>query len=98
MLTLARKTQTRKPGGLGALGLKQRVSSRALTQLAFPLMSREHAIEEADEETLLESPALPGTDAAALAAAVGAQQRSRRGGGGGSAAAVESSRGGGTGG
>ena len=63
LLNLARKTQARKPGGLGVLGLKQRVSSRMLTQLAFPLMSREHAIEEADEETLVESPQQPGAAA-----------------------------------
>ena len=52
LLTLARKTQGRKPDGLGVLGLKQRVSSRQLTQLAFPLMSREHAILESREEEL----------------------------------------------
>ena len=57
LLTLARKTQGRKPGGLGMLGLKQRVSSRTLTALAFPLMNQQNAIEEADEEALLESPA-----------------------------------------
>jgi hypothetical protein len=56
LLTLARKSQGRKPSGLGVLGLKQRTSSRALTQLAFPLMSQAHTIEEADEEGLLESP------------------------------------------
>ena len=56
LLRLARRSQGRKPGGLGVLGLKQRVSSRALTQLAFPLMNQEHVIEEADEESLLESP------------------------------------------
>ena len=56
LLHLARKTQGRKPGGLGVLGLKQRVSSRALAALAFPLMGRQHVIEEADEETLVESP------------------------------------------
>ena len=61
LLNLARKTQGRKPGGLGVLGLKQRVSSRALTQLAFPLMSQEHTIQETDEE-LLESPQAPGSD------------------------------------
>ena len=52
LLTLARKTQGRKPDGLGVLGLKQRLSSRQLTQLAFPLMSREHAIAEAADEEL----------------------------------------------
>uniref|UniRef100_A0A7S3FJY2 Glycoside hydrolase family 5 domain-containing protein n=1 Tax=Haptolina ericina TaxID=156174 RepID=A0A7S3FJY2_9EUKA len=50
LLHLARKSQGRKPGGLGVLGLKQRVSSRSLAQLAFPLMNPQHAIEEADEE------------------------------------------------
>ena len=102
LLTLARKTQGRKPDGLGVLGLKQRVSSRTLTQvravarlspascspaalarartpltpacappssvtqLAFPLMSREHAIAEADEEAMLgwQSPTAPGAAAA----------------------------------
>lgn len=62
LLNFARKTQGRKPGGTGVLGLKQRVSSRTLTQLAFPLMSREHAIvEETNEETILAqlSPILP---------------------------------------
>ena len=59
LLRLARRSQGRKPGGLGVLGLKQRVSSRTLTQLAFPLMNRAHVIEEADEESLLDSP--PGT-------------------------------------
>jgi len=52
LLTLARKTQGRKPGGLGPLGLKQRVSSRSLAQLAYPLMNAQHAIEEADEESM----------------------------------------------
>ena len=58
LLRLARRSQGRKPSGLGVLGLKQRVSSRTLTQLAFPLMDREHAIEEADEESFLESPTI----------------------------------------
>ena len=57
LLSLARKTQGRKPGGLGVLGLKQRVSSRQLAAMVFPLMSQKNAILEApDEEALLESP------------------------------------------
>ena len=64
LLRLARRSQGRKPGGLGVLGLKQRVSSRTLTQLAFPLMNRAHIIEEADEESLLDSP--PGASFARL--------------------------------
>jgi len=53
LLTLARKTQGRKPGGLGALGLKQRVSSRQLAALAFPLMSQQNKIEEAPDEEII---------------------------------------------
>ena len=52
LLRLARKTAGRKPGGIGLLGLRHRVSSRSLAQLAFPLMSARHAIrEELDEES-----------------------------------------------
>mmetsp|Transcript_52623 Transcript_52623/g.87384 ORF Transcript_52623/g.87384 Transcript_52623/m.87384 type:complete len:653 (+) Transcript_52623:97-2055(+) len=51
LLVLARKSQGRKPGGLGPLGLKQRVSSRSLAQLAYPLMSAQHAIDEVDEDS-----------------------------------------------
>ena len=51
-LAVARKTAGRKPGGIGLLGLRHRVSSRSLAQLAFPLMSARHAIrEELDEES-----------------------------------------------
>mmetsp|Transcript_42693 Transcript_42693/g.106257 ORF Transcript_42693/g.106257 Transcript_42693/m.106257 type:complete len:643 (+) Transcript_42693:162-2090(+) len=50
LLHLARKSQGRKPSGLGVLGLKQRVSSRSLAQLAFPLMNPQHTIVEADED------------------------------------------------
>jgi len=50
LLHLARKSQGRKPGGLGVLGLKQRVSSRSLAQLAFPLMNPQNTIQEADED------------------------------------------------
>jgi len=50
LLNLARKSQGRKPGGLGVLGLKQRVSSRSLAQLAFPLMNPQNTIQEADED------------------------------------------------
>ena len=50
LLNLARKSQGRKPGGLGVLGLKQRVSSRSLAQLAFPLMNPQHCIQEVDED------------------------------------------------
>ena len=46
------------------LGLKQRVSSRSLAQLAFPLMNPQHTIHEAEEdsESLL-SDSLLGADA-----------------------------------
>lgn len=50
LLHLARKSQGRKPGGLGPLGLKTRLSSRRVVQLTYPLMSAQHVIEEADEE------------------------------------------------
>ena len=50
LLHLARKSQGRKPGGLGPLGLRTRVSSRRVVQLTYPLMSAQHAIEEADED------------------------------------------------
>ena len=36
----------REPGGLGVLGLKQRVSSRMHARLAFPLMNDHHSIKE----------------------------------------------------
>ena len=47
LLTLARKSQTRKPGGLGPLGLKHRVSSRSLVQYTHPLMAADQTIVEA---------------------------------------------------
>ena len=76
LLTIARKSQGRRPGGLGVLGLKQRVSSRTLTALAFPLMHHQNAIKEASDEESHDgsTPQLPMTflsrnDAAAAAAA-----------------------------
>ena len=59
LLLLAKRSQGRR-AGLGVLGLKQRVSSRSLAQLAFPLMSAKHAITEADDEDML----MPGESAA----------------------------------
>jgi len=53
LLLLARRSQGHRRAGLGVLGLKTRVSSRSLAQLAFPLMSAQHAITEADEEGLM---------------------------------------------
>mmetsp|Transcript_40256 Transcript_40256/g.131531 ORF Transcript_40256/g.131531 Transcript_40256/m.131531 type:complete len:712 (-) Transcript_40256:230-2365(-) len=52
LLTLARKSQTRKPGGLGPLGLKHRVSSRSLVQYTHPLMAADQTIVEVDEEAV----------------------------------------------
>ena len=75
LLTIARKSQGRRPGGLGVLGLKQRVSSRTLTTLAFPLMHHQNAIKEASDEESLDgsTPQPPVTflsrNAAAAAAA-----------------------------
>ena len=58
---------------MGVLGLKQRVSSRTLTALAFPLMSQQNAIKEVpDEEALLESPSLGIISRSAAAAAAAA--------------------------
>ena len=53
LLLLAKRSQGHRRAGLGVLGLKQRVSSRSLAQLAFPLMSAQHAITEADEDLLM---------------------------------------------
>jgi hypothetical protein len=53
LLLLAKRSQGHRRAGLGVLGLKQRVSSRSLAQLAFPLMSAQHAITEADEDMLM---------------------------------------------
>jgi len=53
LLLLAKRSQGHRRAGLGVLGLKQRVSSRSLAQLAFPLMSAQHAITEADEDLLI---------------------------------------------
>jgi len=71
LLNIARKSQGRKPGGLGALGLKQRVSSRTLTALAFPLMRQHNAIKEAPDEEAFDVPthSLLSRSAAAAAAA-----------------------------
>lgn len=50
LLRLARRTQSRRPGGIGLLGLKKRLSSRQLAQLVYPLMNAQHAIAEADDD------------------------------------------------
>ena len=55
LLLLAKRSQGHRRAGLGVLGLKQRMSSRSLAQLAFPLMSAQHVISEADEELNSES-------------------------------------------
>jgi hypothetical protein len=83
LLGIARRTQGRKPSGVGALGLTRRTSSREVTALEFPLMSQQNAIAEGSDEEDFGSPQL-GSHltraqlAAAAAAALLAPQASYR--------------------